>query len=568
MKRLQHIVLITAAALAAVSCIKNDVPYPTVDLNIESVEGEGFTAGTPDPAARSVQLVLDEGTDIRNVRIEKVTLGVVPHNTNIDKQFFLDQIRTSRELTGTFDLRTPLYVTLSLYADYEWTITAEQVVERRFSVAGQVGPTVFDTQNRTATAYVAKNADRSQVTITELKLSPEGSTYNPTMEELSEMDFSDDTPMHFVDVTAHARTERWMLYILPTDKLVELTGAYAWTRVIHLAGKGIEGAEKMGFRYRLYTDAGDGEWLEVPDVRIDGGSFTAQLKAEPLTAYEVKAYCLDEETDARQVTTESEIVLQNGSFEEWSTVKDIVYPYLEGAEAYWSTGNMGAALIGETLTQPCDPRPGATGYGANLKSKFASVAGIGKFAAGNIFLGKYQTNDVTNGILTFGRAFTARPTGLRIWVKFKGGIIDYVGKYGPAGIEKGKTPDNGIVYIALGTWKKEEYGVVPASVPKYGGQTLGTDDSPILVATREPSTFFKNNGPDVIGYGEYVMIDDVKEWTQVVIPIKYTRLDVQPTNLMIVCSASRWGDYFTGSTKSEMWVDDFELIYDPIPEGK
>ena len=34
---------------------------------------------------------------------------------------------------------------------------------------------------------------------------------------------------------------------------------------------------------------------------------------------------------------------------------------------------------------------------------------------------------------------------------------------------------------------------------------------------------------------------------------------------MIVCSASRWGDYFTGSTKSEMWVDDFELIYDPLP---
>ena len=31
---------------------------------------------------------------------------------------------------------------------------------------------------------------------------------------------------------------------------------------------------------------------------------------------------------------------------------------------------------------------------------------------------------------------------------------------------------------------------------------------------------------------------------------------------MIVCSASRWGDYFTGSTQSEMWLDDFELLYD------
>lgn len=567
MKRLQYILFITAAALGAASCIKNDVPYPTVALQIESVEGEGFTVSEIDTEACSVTLALDEGTDINNVRIDKVTLGVMPHNTNIDKQFFLDQVRTSRELTGTFDLQTPIYVTLSLYQDYDWTISAVQAIERRFSVAGQVGATLFDTENRTATAYVSKTADRSNVTITELKLGPEGSTYNPTLEELTEMDFSDDaSPMHFVDVTAHGRTERWMLYIQPTDKIVELTGAHAWTRVIHLAGKGIEGTA-MGFRYRKYTEGGDEAWTEVPDVKTEGGSFSAQLAAEPLTVYEVIAYCDDEQTPSLQVTTEGETLLQNGSFEEWSTVKDIVYPYAEGAEAYWSTGNMGAALIGETLTQACDPRPGSAGkYGANLKSKYASVAGIGKFAAGNIFLGKYQANDVTNGVLTFGRAFTARPTGLRIWVKFKGGIIDYVGRYGPAGIEKDVTPDNGIVYIALGTWTKEQYGVVPASVPKLGGQTLGTDEMPIVIATREPSTFFKSNGPDVIGYGEHVMIEDVDDWTEVVIPIEYNRLDVKPTNLMIVCSASRWGDYFTGSTRSEMWVDDFELIYDPIPE--
>ena len=38
--------------------------------------------------------------------------------------------------------------------------------------------------------------------------------------------------------------------------------------------------------------------------------------------------------------------------------------------------------------------------------------------------------------------------------------------------------------------------------------------------------------------------------------------NIVPTHLVLVCSASRYGDYFTGSRDSKMWVDDFELIYD------
>ena len=46
-----------------------------------------------------------------------------------DKEKFISQIRTSQPLSGEFDLRAPLYVTLSLYQDYEWTIVAEQPIE-------------------------------------------------------------------------------------------------------------------------------------------------------------------------------------------------------------------------------------------------------------------------------------------------------------------------------------------------------------------------------------------------------------------------------------------------------
>ena len=36
---------------------------------------------------------------------------------------------------------------------------------------------------------------------------------------------------------------------------------------------------------------------------------------------------------------------------------------------------------------------------------------------------------------------------------------------------------------------------------------------------------------------------------------------------MVVCSASRWGDYFIGSDQSVMWVDDVELVYTPVAKN-
>ena len=544
--------LIAAATLLSASCIRNDIPYPVVEITISGVEGTGFTLSEIDAANRVVILTLDEQTDIRAVNISKVNYDVRVHSIQLDEQTLVGQIRSSEPLVGTFDLRTPIYTTLSLYQDYAWTIRAEQPIARQFAVAGQIGSTTFDVKNRVATAYVAKNADLTEVTVTALKLGPEEiTTYSPTLAELTGTSFES---VRFVDIACHGQTERWLLYVLPTDKIVQLK-AYAWSRVIWLYGEGIEGTN-MGFRYRK---EGDTEWTDVTPT-VSGGNFEAGIAAEAETKYEVKAYCNDEETpEGTFVETQGVMQLPNGSFEEWSTNNDVVYPYADKAGAYWGTGNPGAKIGGETLTQSCPPRPGGTGTGASLKSKFVNVVGVGKFAAGNLFVGDYVTTIGTNGILTFGRPFTLRPTALRIWVKYTCGKIDKIGKK-PAGSDlKLDDPDNGIVYIALGTWTPGEYG-------KDGsGEMRGTQNSPLCIDTRNVSTFFKPNGKDVVGYGEYVMDRNVDEWTQVTIPIVYPDKSLQPTHLMIVCSASRWGDYFTGSTRSEMWVDDFELIYDPLP---
>ncbi|HIY46519.1 MAG TPA: PCMD domain-containing protein [Candidatus Alistipes faecigallinarum] len=531
------------AVAGSTGCIKNDIPYPVVKLAITSIAGEGFTVKEIDPAQRIVTLTLDETTDIRNVRITQVA--------------YTEGAQASVDLTASsHDMRVPVRLTLTLYQDYEWTIIAEQQINRTFTVAGQIGAPVIDAEKRSATAYVGKDIDRSKIDVTALRLEPEvyengvnTTTYSPTLEQLSGSSFE---TVRVVDVSCHGRTEKWLLYVLPTDRSVALEAADAWSRVIWLYGSGVEG-QKMGFRYRL---AG-GEWQEVPDVTVKGGSFTARLAAEPETTYELLAYCGDEQTDPVSVTTDPEQALENGGFENWCTLDGIVYPYADGASPYWGTGNKGSKIANATLTDKGDPRPGSSGqYSADLRSQFANIFGIGKFAAGNLFTGEYVMNAGTNGIITFGRPFTLRPTKLRIWVRYNRGVIDRVKSY-PAGTEiKIGDNDNGHIYIALGTWSAEEYG------KDSTGEQRGSSASPICIDTRDVSTFFKSDGKDVIGYGEHVFKESVEEWTQITVPIEYRTTGTRPTHLMIVCSASRWGDYFTGSTQSEMWLDDFELLYD------
>ena len=154
----------------------------------------------------------------------------------------------------------------------------------------------------------------------------------------------------------------------------------------------------------------------------------------------------------------------------------------------------------------------------------------------------------SDGIVNFSQPFTSRPVALHGWVKYNRGKMDYI-KGSPVGMSFAKgDPDEGIIYMALGRWTAAEYG--------------GTEQSPVQVYTRDTKTFFDPEGKDVIAYGEVVFTTSVDEWREFTVKLDYTATDVVPTHLMIVCSASRYGDYFTGSSDSVMWVDDFELVYE------
>lgn len=151
----------------------------------------------------------------------------------------------------------------------------------------------------------------NDIRVTELKLGPEGiTTMTPAPEELTSFE-----TYRTVDIRYHDFEERWILYVVPTDIKVELTGADAWTRLVWLYAQGRPGTA-LGFRYRVQ---GAGEWSEVPaeKVETEGGTFRACLSGlEPLTTYEVVAYSDEELSAVETVTTGAEVPLVNGGFEE------------------------------------------------------------------------------------------------------------------------------------------------------------------------------------------------------------------------------------------------------------
>lgn len=312
-----------------------------------------------------------------------------------------------------------------------------------------------------------------------------------------------------------------------------------WTSKATLRGELLyETTETLSFNYRV---KGTSEWDNVATVR-EGTTMnlSAQLTGlQPGTEYEYQA--LAGNTPSSVICTFSTEVaaqLPNGGFENWSGSSPL-WIYGEGEEMFWDSGNKGSATMNKNVTTYID-RAGLNGgkRAAQLQSQFVGVFGIGKFAAGNLFTGQFLgTENTTQGILSFGREFTSRPSELSIYYRATlGNITHSETSMAPVGIQ-----DTAIVYIALTDW-----------------------DAPIEVHTKDKSTLFSKNDPHIIAYGELLIDKNVNDWTNHKIKLEYREKSktTKPKYILVVASASKYGDYYTGSTSSTLWLDDFELIYE------
>lgn len=527
--------LLLAAVLCG--CIKNDIPFARIPLSITALKIEG-QIGTTSFSEKD--------------RTATVTLAetVNPKKVKIDSIGYTDKAVAALSSGDVIDLTNDVEVTLSLYQDYVWKIIRNQPIERRLTVSNQVGNAVFDEGKRLVTINITKSASLRDVELVDLKLGPTGAAYNGSTEGLPAVSWN--RYANYAETTIHVTysdfiDEEWTVKVYNSDSDVLTERADGWVNVAWMYGAGVAGTE-CGFEYR---EAGAENWIAVPKeyVTVNGGQFYARvphLKAN--TTYECRAFSDGQRAKEVQFSTVDMGSFPNMGFEDWhKSEKSVICPWAKDGSVFWDTGNHGSAIVGEknVTTNVPDIRPGSTGkYAACLSSQ--NILGV-KFAAGNLFVGEYKKTQGTNGILGFGREFVSYPTALKGWFKYKTAPITEVSK----GYEKLKNqPDTCIVWVALGDWELTQN----AETGQKTAVEIRTDNN-------NNGKYFDKNDPHVIAYGEMTCGEDVNEYKSFEVKLDYRATNRVPTSLLIVCSASKYGDYFTGG-ECVMWIDDFSLVYD------
>ena len=66
----------------------------------------------------------------------------------------------------------------------------------------------------------------------------------------------------------------------------------------------------------------------------------------------------------------------------------------------------------------------------------------------------------------------------------------------------------------------------------------------------------------MIAYGTIETAKTIANWQDFEIKLEYRATNRKPKYILIVASASKYGDYFTGGDGTTLWVDDFSLEWD------
>lgn len=315
---------------------------------------------------------------------------------------------------------------------------------------------------------------------------------------------------------------------------VEKVNAWARSAYVHSVFYTESQPEGMALQYRR---KGDASWTQFSgDFDVEGTAFTARITGlEPAVTYEVMPYTAQEQNEASifEFTTEEVAQLPNFNFDTWSDNGH--FPNAEGS-AFWDSGNQGASTLGK---YPTSQETGhvVSGSAAKLESQFVGIGSLGKFAGGNIYSGAFVELVGMNGAkIDFGRSYTSRPTALHGWYDYAPVSIDYAQT--PYSDLKG-TMDCCQIYVALTDWT-----------------------APFRVNNAE-GTLFSPDDPSVIAYG--TLEDNVGtggEYKEFTIELEYRDLERKPTYVLIVATASKYADYFTGGNGSILYIDEFEFLFE------
>lgn len=498
-----------------------------------------------------------------NIKVEEVPLGDTYTITLKQRPVIV-----CKDVDGqSYDLAQPMYLELNTRADYSIQVSTSSALTSlifRSEHFTEWGGSDNELDILTLNEQDTEAWKNVGISVSEKKQSLNGDVYTicfakDLMAKMTAKEGSVETSIEAVDAEGKSRVAVWNVVASDATVKTSETKPYeVWTSKATLHGEILRDMFfTPKFRYRVKTESS--EWMMV-DADLSEKSFSKEIKGlTPGTTYEYQAMDGEQVSSVTcEFTTETEFQPENAGFEYTSGSSPIVI-YGGGQQMWWDTGNHGSASMGKNVTTPDTSVKHSGNQSILLSSQFVGLAGIlGKFAAGNLFAGKYLKTDGTDGVLGWGRPCISRPKALKVWVRYEPGTVDNGGSY----IANGAT-DQGIIYVAVGDWTGQE------------GQNDdgGVETWPFVVKTKNSESLFSTDkgtysGDGTIAYGERVFTEAYKDGTnlkELTIDLDYDNyggVQRKPTSIIIVASASRYGDYFQGSEASKMWLDDMELIYE------
>ena len=240
-------------------------------------------------------------------------------------------------------------------------------------------------------------------------------------------------------------------------------------------------------------------------------------------------------------------VIPNGDMSGWSDKilsslgqeTTVVYPNAEG-ENFWDSGNNNFI----TLCQEDTETDGVAHMSAGMVLGF-------QFAPGNMYTGDFAMSGF-NGTASFGKVYewTARPSALKVSYKAKVGVIDKVGSNDPEADSYNGIQDVSRIYAVVINWTD------PHGVTSGLGAPSGMWD---------PSEDMSLEEGAILGYAILDINESNTAMTDAEIPFVWYDYDTKPADgnysLVISCATSKRGDYLTGCSTNELWVDDFAWVY-------
>lgn len=564
---IRYCLLLSLTALLFVACdVRDDLPLPLVKSEITAFEVEGqcdegdeaFAEAVIDKDKRTIEVFVNDLADISRLPLKRleVTNGATVSVETPTGLKPVDEYARTQEGYPVLDFSRGLTFVLSTYQQYRWNIIVRQVIRREVAFENQIGRAIIDTVNHNVVAYVAATQDLRTVRVTKFMLGGKNGSVNPDPTG-TVVNFT-MSRKYTVREARNSICHEWTVFVYNADAS-QMASIEVFPHAVKAYANGhIKSGSMPTVQYRKY---GTTDWTDLPAENLAVGDvdFTATLTGlTPGTSYECRVVADGTESPVTQFTTAEALQMPNSSFDNWSVVpngkQSLYQPWAADDTPYWDTGNRGATTVGAS-----NSTLGTEGERtfADLKSKFIVI----KFAAGNIFTGKYLKTDGTNGVLGFGQPFESYPTKLRFDYTFQTSVINRGGG-------DGKWDDNYAKYISRETYsglrgKPDSCQVYIALIGDKDEEMYDGTKYPYVIRTR-PSELklFSPTSDNVIAYAQMTQGDNVTQWTTETLTLDYRHLNRKPKYIIVVASSSKYGDYFIGGDQTVLRLDNLHLLYE------